>query len=126
MKDFIIDVWLRVNYMFSEGVEIYFFVDSCLMFFVWELLESCYLCIKFIDEQGCLFVDDEQQQLQFVYGLISSDEYLQVCCELCCQLVVKKLDMLIYLLVEKMVVKSDLCLGFCVVFDSIIVLVVWL
>lgn len=50
MKDFIIEVWLRANYTFSEGVEIYFFADSRLTFFVRELLESRYLRIKFIDE----------------------------------------------------------------------------
>lgn len=54
-----------------------------------ELLESRHLRIKFIDEQGRLFVDDEQQQPQPVHGLTSSDEHPQACCELCRQPVAK-------------------------------------
>lgn len=126
MNDFIIEVWFRVNYMFSEGGEIYFFVDVCLMFLVRELLESWYLWVKFFDCQGCLFVEDDEQMLQLVYVLISSDYLFQVCCEFCYQLVGKKLDILIYLMVDILVVKNDLWLVFCVVLDSIIVLMVWL
>lgn len=83
-----------------------------------ELLESRHLRIKFIDEQGRLFVDDEQQQLQPVHVLTSSDEHPQACCELCHQPVAKKPDTLTHLSAEKMVAKSDPRLGFRAVLDS--------
>lgn len=91
-----------------------------------ELLESRHLRIKFIDEQGRLFVDDEQQQPQPVHGLTSSDEHPQACCELCRQPVAKKPDTLTHLSAEKMVAKSDPRLGFRAVLDSTIALAVWL
>lgn len=90
------------------------------------MLESRHLRIKFIDEQGRLFVDDEQQQPQPVHGLTSSDERPQACCELCRQPVAKKPDTLTHLSAEKMVAKSDPRLGFRAVLDSTIALAVWL
>ena len=90
------------------------------------MLESRHLRIKFIDEQGRLFVDDEQQQPQPVHGLTSSDEHPQACCELCRQPVAKKPDTLTHLSAEKMVAKSDPRLGFRAVLDSTIALAVWL
>lgn len=71
-----------------------------------ELLESRHLRIKFIDEQGRLFVDDEQQQPQPVHGLTSSDEHPQACCELCRQPVAKKPDTLTHLSAEKWLPKA--------------------
>lgn len=91
-----------------------------------NVLESRHLRIKFIDEQGRLFVDDEQQQPQPVHGLTSSDEHPQACCELCRQPVAKKPDTLTHLSAEKMVAKSDPRLGFRAVLDSTIALAVWL
>lgn len=85
MKDFITEAWLRANHTLSEGAEIHLPADSRLTPSARELLESRHLRIKFIDEQGRLFVDDEQQQPQPVHGLTSSDEHPQACCELCRQ-----------------------------------------
>ena len=62
MKDFITEAWLRANHTLSEGAEIHLPADSRLTPSARELLESRHLRIKFIDEQGRLFVDDEQQQ----------------------------------------------------------------
>lgn len=90
MKDFITEAWLRANHTLSEGAEIHLPADSRLTPSARELLESRHLRIKFIDEQGRLFVDDEQQQPQPVHGLTSSDEHPQACCELCRQPVAKK------------------------------------
>ena len=81
MKDFITEAWLRANHTLSEGAEIHLPADSRLTPSARELLESRHLRIKFIDEQGRLFVDDEQQQPQPVHGLTSSDEHPQACCE---------------------------------------------
>ena len=64
MKDFITEAWLRANHTLSEGAEIHLPADSRLTPSARELLESRHLRIKFIDEQGRLFVDDEQQQPQ--------------------------------------------------------------
>ncbi|EOC4932195.1 TPA: ethanolamine ammonia-lyase reactivating factor EutA [Escherichia coli] len=77
MKDFITEAWLRANHTLSEGAEIHLPADSRLTPSARELLESRHLRIKFIDEQGRLFVDDEQQQPQPVHGLTSSDEHPQ-------------------------------------------------
>ncbi|EFB3860237.1 hypothetical protein C0M66_000411 [Escherichia coli] len=88
MKDFITEAWLRANHTLSEGAEIHLPADSRLTPSARELLESRHLRIKFIDEQGRLFVDDEQQQPQPVHGLTSSDEHPQACCELCRQAIV--------------------------------------
>ncbi|MDU1272774.1 MAG: ethanolamine utilization cob(I)yrinic acid a,c-diamide adenosyltransferase EutT [Escherichia coli] len=112
MKDFITEAWLRANHTLSEGAEIHLPADSRLTPSARELLESRHLRIKFIDEQGRLFVDDEQQQPQPVHGLTSSDEHPQACCELCRQPVAKKPDTLTHLSAEKMVAKSDPRLGF--------------
>ncbi|EMV3717267.1 ethanolamine utilization cob(I)yrinic acid a,c-diamide adenosyltransferase EutT [Escherichia coli] len=126
MKDFITEAWLRANHTLSEGAEIHLPADSRLTPSARELLESRHLRIKFIDEQGRLFVDDEQQQPQPVHGLTSSDEHPQACCELCRQPVAKKPDTLTHLSAEKMVAKSDPRLGFLAVLDSTIALAVWL
>ncbi|EFM3481073.1 ethanolamine utilization cob(I)yrinic acid a,c-diamide adenosyltransferase EutT [Escherichia coli] len=126
MKDFITEAWLRANHTLSEGAEIHLPADSRLTPSARELLESRHLRIKFIDEQGRLFVDDEQQQPQPVHGLTSSDEHPQACCELCRQPVAKKPDTLTHLSAEKMVAKSDPRLGFRAVLDSTISLAVWL
>lgn len=126
MKDFITEAWLRANHTLSEGAEIHLPADSRLTPSARELLESRHLRIKFIDEQGRLFVDDEQQQPQPVHGLTSSDEHRQACCELCRQPVAKKPDTLTHLSAEKMVAKSDPRLGFRAVLDSTIALAVWL
>lgn len=88
-EDFITEAWLRANHTLSEGAEIHLPADSRLTPSARELLESRHLRIKFIDEQGRLFVDDEQQQPQPVHGLTSSDEHPQACCELCRQPVAK-------------------------------------
>ncbi len=101
MKDFITEAWLRANHTLSEGAEIHLPADSRLTPSARELLESRHLRIKFIDEQGRLFVDDEQQQPQPVHGLTSSDEHPQACCELCRQPVAKKPDTLTHLSAEK-------------------------
>ncbi|ELF1195742.1 ethanolamine utilization cob(I)yrinic acid a,c-diamide adenosyltransferase EutT [Escherichia coli] len=122
MKDFITEAWLRANHTLSEGAEIHLPADSRLTPSARELLESRHLRIKFIDEQGRLFVDDEQQQPQPVHGLTSSDEHPQACCELCRQPVAKKPDTLTHLSAEKMVAKSDPRLGFRAVLDSTIAL----
>ncbi|EET2441185.1 ethanolamine utilization cob(I)yrinic acid a,c-diamide adenosyltransferase EutT [Escherichia coli] len=111
MKDFITEAWLRANHTLSEGAEIHLPADSRLTPSARELLESRHLRIKFIDEQGRLFVDDEHPQ---------------ACCELCRQPVAKKPDTLTHLSAEKMVAKSDPRLAFRAVLDSTIALAVWL
>lgn len=121
--DMVLEGELHVRH---EGAEIHLPADSRLTPSARELLESRHLRIKFIDEQGRLFVDDEQQQPQPVHGLTSSDEHPQACCELCRQPVAKKPDTLTHLSAEKMVAKSDPRLGFRAVLDSTIALAVWL
>ena len=85
MKDFITEAWLRANHTLSEGAEIHLPADARLTPSARELLESRRLRIKFLDEQGSLFVDDDAQQPQPVHGLTSSGTHPQACCELCRQ-----------------------------------------
>ena len=124
MKDFITEAWLRANHTLSEGAEIHLPADARLTPSARELLESRHLRIKFIDEQGSLFIDDEEQQPQPVHGLTSSDTHPQASCELCHQPVVKKADTLTHLTADKMVAKSDPRLGFRAALDSTIALAV--
>ena len=126
MKDFITEAWLRANHTLSEGAEIHLPADARLTPSARELLESRRLRIKFLDEQGSLFVDDDAQQPQPVHGLTSSGTYPQACCELCRQPVDKKPDTLTHLTAEKMVAKSDPRLGFRAALDATIALAVWL
>lgn len=111
MNDFITETWLRANHTLSEGSEIHLPADARLTPSARELLESRRLRIKFLDPQGRLFVDDDEQQPQPVHGLTSSDTHPQACCELCRQPVVKKPDTLTHLTADKMVAKSDPRLG---------------
>lgn len=101
MNDFITETWLRANHTLSEGSEIHLPADARLTPSARELLESRRLRIKFLDQQGRLFVDDDEQQPQSVHGLTSSDTYPQACCELCRQPVVKKPDTLTHLTADK-------------------------
>lgn len=126
MKDFITEAWLRANHTLSEGAEIHLPADARLTPSARELLEGRHLRIKFLDEQGRLFVDDEQQQPQPVHGLTSSDTHPQACCELCRQPVAKKPDTLTHLTADKMVAKSSPRLAFRAALDSTIALAVWL
>lgn len=126
MKDFITEAWLRANHTLSEGAEIHLPAHSRLTPSARELLESRHLRIKFLDEQGSLFIDDAQQEPQPVHGLTSSDRHPQACCELCHQPVQIKPDALTHLTAEKMVAKSDPRLGFRAALDGTIALAVWL
>ncbi|HAU4330133.1 ethanolamine utilization cob(I)yrinic acid a,c-diamide adenosyltransferase EutT [Citrobacter freundii] len=126
MKDFITEAWLRANHTLSEGAEIHLPADARLTPSARELLEGRHLRIKFIDEQGSLFIDGEEQQLQPVHGLTSSDTHSLASCELCHQPVAKKPDTLTHLTADKMVAKSDPRLGFRAALDSTIGLAVWL
>lgn len=126
MKDFITETWLRANHTLSEGSEIHLSADARLTPSARELLESRHLRVKFLDEQGSLFIADEQQIPQPVHGLTSQDGHSQACCELCHQPMEKKPDTLTHLNAEKMVAKSDPRLGFRATLDSTIALAVWL
>ena len=77
-----------------------------------ELLESRHLRVKFLDRQGRLFVEDDEQTPQPVHVLTSSEHPPQACCELCHQPVGKKPDTLTHLTADKMVAKNDPRLGF--------------
>ncbi|MDF7679232.1 ethanolamine utilization cob(I)yrinic acid a,c-diamide adenosyltransferase EutT [Enterobacteriaceae bacterium ESL0689] len=126
MKDFITETWLRANHTLSEGSEIHLPADARLTPSARELLESRHLRVKFLDEQGRMFIDDEQHHPHPVHGLTSSDTHPKACCELCRQEVVKKPDTLTHLTASKMVAKSDPRLGFRAALDSTIAMAVWL
>ncbi|MBM6532816.1 ethanolamine utilization cob(I)yrinic acid a,c-diamide adenosyltransferase EutT, partial [Klebsiella pneumoniae] len=59
-----------------------------------DLLERRPLRVKFLDRQGRLCVEDDEQTPQPVHVLTRSDHPPQACCELCQQPVGKKPDTL--------------------------------
>ncbi len=126
MKDFITEAWLRANHTLSEGGEIHLPADSRLTPSARELLESRRLRVKYLDEQGSLFVEDDAAQPQPVHGLTSSDERHVACCELCRQPVSHKPDTLTHLTAQKMVAKSDPRLAFRAALDGTIAQAIWL
>ncbi len=73
MNDFITEAWLRANHTLSEGGEIHLPADARLTPSARELLESRHLRVKFLDRQGRLFVEDDEQTPQPVHVLTSSD-----------------------------------------------------
>lgn len=126
MDAYITEAWLRANHTLSEGGEIHLPADSRLTPSARELLESRHLRIKYLDEQGRLFVEDNAQQPRPVHGLTSNDARTEACCELCRQPVAHKPDTLTHLTAEKMVAKSDPRLAFRAALDSSIALAIWL
>ena len=126
MNDFITEAWLRANHTLSEGGEIHLSADARLTPSARELLESRHLRVKFLDRQGRLFVEDDEQTPQPVHVLTSSDHPPQACCELCHQPVGKKPDTLTHLTADTLVAKNDPRLAFRAVLDSTIALTVWL
>ncbi|HID3876851.1 TPA: ethanolamine utilization cob(I)yrinic acid a,c-diamide adenosyltransferase EutT [Klebsiella pneumoniae] len=126
MNDFITEAWLRANHTLSEGGEIHLPADARLTPSARELLESRHLRVKFLDRQGRLFVEDDEQTPQPVHVLTSSDHPPQACCELCHQPVGKKPDTLTHLTADTLVAKNDPRLAFRAVLDSTIALTVWL
>ncbi|MBZ1875886.1 ethanolamine utilization cob(I)yrinic acid a,c-diamide adenosyltransferase EutT [Klebsiella pneumoniae] len=111
MNDFITEAWLRANHTLSEGGEIHLPADARLTPSARELLESRHLRVKFLDRQGRLFVEDDEQTPQPVHVLTSSDHPPQACCELCHQPVGKKPDTLTHLTADTLVAKNDPRLG---------------
>ena len=67
MNDFITEGWLRANHTLSEGGEIHLSADARLTPSARELLESRHLRVKFLDRQGRLFVEDDEQTPQPVH-----------------------------------------------------------
>ena len=126
MNDFITEAWLRANHTLSEGGEIHLPADARLTPSARELLESRHLRVKFLDRQGRLFVEDDEQTPQPVHVLTSRDHPPQACCELCHQPVDKKPDTLTHLTADTLVAKNDPRLAFRAVLDSTIALTVWL
>ncbi|SXJ73050.1 cob(I)yrinic acid a,c-diamide adenosyltransferase [Klebsiella pneumoniae] len=126
MNDFITEAWLRANHTLSEGGEIHLPADARLTPSARELLESRHLRVKFLDRQGRLFVEDDEQTPQPVHVLTSSDHPPQACCELCHQPVGKKPDTLTHLTADTLVAKNDPRLAFRAVLDSTIALAVQL
>ena len=126
MNDFITEAWLRANHTLSEGGEIHLPANARLTPSARELLESRHLRVKFLDRQGRLFVEDDEQTPQPVHVLTSRDHPPQACCELCHQPVDKKPDTLTHLTADTLVAKNDPRLAFRAVLDSTIALTVWL
>jgi len=136
MSLFVTEDWLRANYSLSDGTEIHLPADCRLTPAARTLISDHHLVIKYLDEQGRLFVEkpDEQNtqnthenvQLKHVHGLTSQDQRVMSSCQLCQQEVVKKPDTMTHLNAYTLVSKSDPRLGFRAKLDSTISMAVWL
>ncbi|OAT25499.1 ethanolamine utilization ATP:cob(I)alamin adenosyltransferase [Buttiauxella ferragutiae ATCC 51602] len=125
MSTFITEDWLRANHTLSEGSEIRLPVDSRMTPSARELIDARHLLVKFQDDEGRLFVE-EQEQLLPVHGLTSEPAAQVAHCELCKQHVQEKPDTLTHLNAQVMVAKNDPRLAFRASLDSSIATAVWL
>lgn len=132
---FVTEDWLRANYSLSDGTEIHLPADCRLTPAARTLISDHHLVIKYLDEQGRLFVENENNatqqttetpQLKNVHGLTSQDSYTLSSCQLCQQEVVKKPDTMTHLNAYTLVSKADPRLGFRAKLDSTIAVAVWL
>lgn len=136
MSLFVTEDWLRANYNLSDGTEIHLPVDCRLTPAARTLISDHHLVIKYLDEQGRLFVEKPEEantqsandnvQLKHVHGLTSQDQRVMSSCQLCQQEVVKKPDTMTHLNAYTLVSKSDPRLGFRAKLDSTISMAVWL
>ncbi len=130
---FVTEDWLRANYSLSDGTEIHLPADCRLTPAARTLITDHHLIVKYVDEQGRLFVENEespsqgdQLNLKPVHGLTSKDTYDHAGCQLCRQEVKKKPDTMTHLNGHTLVSKADPRLGFRAKLDSTIAIAVWL
>ena len=130
---FVTEDWLRTNYSLSDGTEIHLPADCRLTPAARTLISDHHLVIKYLDDQGRLYVENdhkdvtqEEPVLKHVHGLTSQDQRVMSSCQLCHQEVVKKPDTMTHLNAYTLVSKSDPRLGFRAKLDSTIAVAVWL
>ena len=136
MSLFVTEDWLRTNYSLSDGTEIHLPADCRLTPAARTLISDHHLVIKYLDDQGRLFVENEEDQidkdlnadlkLKHVHGLTSKDERVMSSCQLCQQEVYKKPDTMTHLNAYTLVSKADPRLAFRAKLDSTIAVAVWL
>lgn len=140
---FVTEDWLRANYSLSDGTEIHLPADCRLTPAARTLISDHHLVIKYLDEQGRLFVEKSAEErinepdellvqsgegviLKPVHGLTSQDQYEEAACQLCQQGVHKKPDTMTHLNAHTLVSKADPRLAFRAKLDSTIAVAVWL
>lgn len=149
---FVTEDWLRANYSLSDGTEIHLPVDCRLTPAARTLISDHHLVIKYLDEQGRLYVEKSTQGmhntadltddageraellahsgegvlLKPVHGLTSQDHYEEAACQLCQQGVQQKPDTMTHLNAHTLVSKADPRLAFRAKLDSTIAVAVWL
>lgn len=132
---FVTEDWLRTNYSLSDGTEIHLPADCRLTPSARTLISDHHLVVKYLDDQGRLFVENLEElkesdaqkiKLKHVHGLTSQDKRVMSSCQLCQQEVLHKPDTMTHLNAYTLVSKSDPRLGFRAKLDSTISLAVWL
>lgn len=130
---FVTEDWLRTNYSLSDGTEIHLPADCRFTPAARTLISDHHLVVKYVDEQGRLFVEKDEvsekketPELKQVHGLTSQDQRVVSSCQMCRQEVVKKPDTMTHLNAHTMVSKSDPRLAFRARLDSTIATAVWL
>lgn len=140
MKTYITEIWLRENHRLTEGTELHLPASSVLTPAASSLLSDRHIRIKYVDEQGQIFVKDATKQSQNdsstlsdsienrkkVHPLTTDDQHHASHCILCQQTLQKKPETLTHLDAVRLVSKNDPRLHFRSKVDATIALAVWL
>ncbi len=140
MKTYITEIWLRENHRLTEGTELHLPASSVLTPAASSLLSDRHIRVKYVDEQGQIFVKDATKQGQTdnnstndltesrkkVHPLTTDDQHHASHCILCEQTLQKKPETLTHLDAVRLVSKNDPRLHFRSKVDATIALAVWL
>lgn len=134
MGVFITEDWLRSNGNLSEGTEIRLPAGARLTPAAQGLLTDRHITVKYVDEDGRLFVmneagkirPDAEPELKQVHALTSESDRHTAVCQLCKQAVDGKPDAMTHLDALTLVAKNDPRLAFRGQMDSAIATAVWL
>lgn len=130
MSTFITEAWLRERHSLSEGTELHLPADARLTPAARTLIEGRRLTVKFHDDQGRLYRENEDgagaDALEPVHGLTGQNGKVAACCQLCHQPAERKPEGMTHLNAHELVAKNDPRLGLRAQLDSAIALAVWL
>lgn len=129
MSTFITETWLRERHGLSEGTELHLPADARLTPAARALIEARRLTVKYHDEQGRLFRDNQAgdgAEPEPVHGLTGQAESVVACCQLCHQPAEHKPEGMTHLNARELVAKNDPRLRLRAQLDAAIALAVWL
>lgn len=134
-KTYITESWLREKYSLAHGTEIHLPINSVLTPSAHDLLTDRKIALKFIDEQGQVFVETNQVKqingsseniLKKVHALTSDDQRHTTHCVLCQQATSKKPETLTHLNADTLISKNDPRIKFRSEMDEAIALAIFI